>query len=79
MVSWLPNQLGAVLEWMVEVYQEAGDLSEVVVGDGGVLKDMMARVCEQRSRLAREVERWCRESGESGEGVAEGKEHVKCG
>ena len=60
LMQWLPNQLFAVMDLMMEVYD----------GFGGKLegcKEMMELVRDQRQRLDREVEKWCQERGvESG-------------
>jgi indoleamine 2,3-dioxygenase len=61
-VTWLPNQLFAVMDLMLDVYRE--NTSEMGDDDDGEfrgLKDMMERVREQRGKLEVEVERWCRE------------------
>ncbi len=55
-VTWLPNQLQAVLEEMTEVYGSVGDL-------GPECEDIMDLVHRQRDTLRKEVEKYCRERG----------------
>jgi len=54
-VTWLPNQLFAVMDLMTTVWE--GMRAEGGVSQGDV--EMMENVKEQRSKLKREVERWC--------------------
>lgn len=58
-VTWLPNQLFAVMGLMVKTYE--GGLEGR--GEGKGLVGMMANVREQRGKLQTEVERWCEERG----------------
>jgi len=62
MATWLPNQLFAVMDLMVRVWEE---LKGNAADDGAAfepdVKEMMERVGEQRAKLEREVERWCEE------------------
>ena len=58
-VTWLPNQLMAVMDLQQEVYEKAG-LREV--GGNGV-KEMMENVTEQRTKLDKEVRKYCDERG----------------
>ena len=54
-VTWLPNQLMAVMEAMEEVWRGAeGDLGEKV-------KEVMEKVVVQRETLRKEVEKYCEE------------------
>ncbi|KAI0399554.1 indoleamine 2,3-dioxygenase-like protein [Xylaria palmicola] len=61
-VTWLPNQLQAVMEEMVEVYGRVGG------GDGPAdlgagCREVMDRVHRQRDTLRKEVDKYCRERG----------------
>jgi len=70
-VQWLPNQLSAVMELMIKIYDE-----NLAAKDGAVtgnedliashrkqVDPMMELVRDQKEKLAREVERWCQERG----------------
>lgn len=60
-VTWLPNQLIAVMDLMAEIWEDV-----TVEERGGIEKDvieMMENAHDQRSKLQREVERWCQERG----------------
>ncbi|KAI0470742.1 indoleamine 2,3-dioxygenase family protein [Xylariaceae sp. FL0804] len=62
-VTWLPNQLRAVLDEQVDIYHA---VTEGHVDDDlgeQWCRDMMERVERQRGALSREVDRWCRERG----------------
>lgn len=59
-VTWLPNQLQAVLEEMAEVYESVGGASG---GLGPVCGDVMDLVYRQRDTLKKEVEKYCAERG----------------
>ncbi|KAL2401761.1 hypothetical protein ABEF93_008252 [Exophiala dermatitidis] len=69
-VTWLPNQLFAVMDLMDSVYRDSG-LKDVVEKEGGhldvheakVVKDMMDNVITQREKLDREVKKYCAERG----------------
>lgn len=73
-VTWLPNQLGSVLNVMEGLVRESG-LEGVVSGeDGGedgrlsgqdvrIVRGIMGVVEEQKVRLAKEVARYCEERG----------------
>ena len=72
--QWLPNQLSAVMDLMVSIYdaylapkKEGG---AVLNGDADLIalhrkqvEPMMELVRDQREKLAKEVERWCKERG----------------
>ncbi|RYO85062.1 hypothetical protein DL764_009232 [Monosporascus ibericus] len=58
-VTWLPNQLQAVMEEMAEVYEAVGGGTEL----GGECKDIMDLVYRQRDTLRKEVEKYCQERG----------------
>jgi indoleamine 2,3-dioxygenase len=61
-VTWLPNQLQAVMEEMVEIYESVG-------GRGGPAdlgekcRDIMDLVHRQRETLRKEVDKYCHERG----------------
>ncbi len=57
-VTWLPNQLLAVMDLMNEVWEGT---KKDDVGKGVV--EMMENVKEQRKKLDKEVEKWCQERG----------------
>ncbi|KAI1823840.1 indoleamine 2,3-dioxygenase-like protein [Xylaria intraflava] len=63
-VTWLPNQLKAVMDEMVEIYDSVGGQS-----GGGDLdeqcRDIMDLVYRQRETLRKEVEKYCQERGVS--------------
>lgn len=58
-VTWLPNQLFAVMELMRTVWQ--GLSAEEQVNAGKTVNEMMENVEDQRDKLQKEVERWCQE------------------
>jgi indoleamine 2,3-dioxygenase len=60
-VTWLPNQLFAVMDLMCEVWHGFGADGQARAAQG--VHDMMEGVQEQREKLDREVKRWCRERG----------------
>ncbi|KAI1434287.1 indoleamine 2,3-dioxygenase-like protein [Xylaria sp. CBS 124048] len=58
-VTWLPNQLQAVMEEMVEIYESVG-------AQGGLdeqCRDIMDLVHRQRDTLRKEVGKYCQERG----------------
>ncbi|KAF7512642.1 hypothetical protein GJ744_000903 [Endocarpon pusillum] len=59
-VTWLPNQLLAVMDLMVDVYE--GGLSREN-GEFKRLQGMMDNVRKQRAKLEKEVQKWCQERG----------------
>jgi len=60
-ITWLPNQLFAVMDLMVSVWQ---GLSESERADAGKkVNEMMDNVEDCREKLDKEVERWCQERG----------------
>ncbi|KAK3900974.1 hypothetical protein C8A05DRAFT_45283 [Staphylotrichum tortipilum] len=59
-VTWLPNQLAAVMDEMVRVYEGVG-------GGLGEVEEIMDLVRRQREMLKKEVQKFCEERG-----VAEG-------
>jgi indoleamine 2,3-dioxygenase len=60
-VTWLPNQLFAVMDLMREVW--AGLTEEERVAAGKKANEMMENVEDVREKLDKEVERWCQERG----------------
>jgi indoleamine 2,3-dioxygenase len=60
-VTWLPNQLFAVMDLMWEVWEGIGAEGQGRAGKG--VQEMMEAVREQREKLDRDVKRWCRERG----------------
>lgn len=76
-LQWLPNQLSAVMDLMISIYDtylkdnitatdaESGqrDKLDFVAAYKKQLVPMMEQVHDQREKLAREVERWCKERG----------------
>lgn len=65
-VTWLPNQLFAVMDLMCSVWEGIGE--DERVGLDGKVREMMCNVEDQREKLAKEVTKWCSERG-----VPEGK------
>lgn len=66
-VTWLPNQLQAVMEEMVEVYESVGGGGGGGAGGlGTACEDIMDLVYRQRDTLKKEVEKYCRERGVGG-------------
>ena len=67
-VTWLPNQLFAVMDLMEKVYQESGlksvaESSGGVAGEVNVVKDIMDNVSDARDKLDKEVRKYCAERG----------------
>lgn len=60
-VTWLPNQLEAVLEDMVNIYERTGKLHEN--GLGKTCEDIMEAALRQRDSLRKEVDKYCAERG----------------
>jgi indoleamine 2,3-dioxygenase len=60
-VTWLPNQLEAVLEEMVNVNEEA--LKDDQQGLGKTCEDIMDMAMRQRDTLRKEVDKYCAERG----------------
>ncbi|KAK6437568.1 hypothetical protein LTR95_006237 [Oleoguttula sp. CCFEE 5521] len=58
-VTWLPNQLFAVMDLMSQVWEGMGD--EGRDGAGTKVVEMMGNVMEQRVKLEGEVEKWCKD------------------
>ncbi|EPS30953.1 hypothetical protein PDE_05907 [Penicillium oxalicum 114-2] len=72
-VTWLPNQLSAVMELMISIYEtylapkegvaivnREGDL---IASHRKQVEPMMELVRDQKEKLAKEVEKWCKERG----------------
>ncbi|PWY77101.1 indoleamine 2,3-dioxygenase family protein [Aspergillus heteromorphus CBS 117.55] len=72
-VTWLPNQLSAVMDLMISIYDTyLAPQKEAGVGPDGQkgyeayqtqVEPMMEMVRDQKEKLAREVEKWCKERG----------------
>ncbi|KAA8645586.1 hypothetical protein EYZ11_001783 [Aspergillus tanneri] len=73
-VTWLPNQLSAVMDMMISMYDtylapqknsEAGahGLTGYDATYQKQVEPMMEMVRDQRDKLAKEVEKWCKERG----------------
>ncbi|OAP64073.1 indoleamine 2,3-dioxygenase [Fonsecaea erecta] len=67
-VTWLPNQLFAVMDLMEDVYGESGLKRVVEQGTGEttetrVVREMMQNVSSQRDKLDKEVKKYCAERG----------------
>lgn len=69
-MQWLPNQLSAVMDLMVSIYDtylvpkgEANGHQDLIASHRKQVEPMMEQVRDQREKLAREVERWCKERG----------------
>ncbi len=61
-VTWLPNQLQAVMEEMVEIYDSVGgQLGPTDLGEE--CRDIMDLVSRQRDTLRKEVDKYCQERG----------------
>ncbi|PPJ52658.1 hypothetical protein CBER1_10871 [Cercospora berteroae] len=60
-VTWLPNQLFAVMELMREVWEGVSEEEREMQGKG--VKEMMENVYDSYEKLDKEVERWCHERG----------------
>ncbi|KAI1620400.1 indoleamine 2,3-dioxygenase [Exophiala viscosa] len=67
-VTWLPNQLFAVMDLMDSVYKESGlkgviEEGKVESSEIKVVKDLMENVVSQRDKLDKEVKKYCAERG----------------
>lgn len=60
-VTWLPNQLFAVMDLMNSIWGNIADADKQ--GQPQFVFDMMSNVADQQVKLKREVERWCQERG----------------
>ena len=60
-VTWLPNQLQAVMEEMVNLYGELAKASGSSLGEE--VEDIMELVTRQRETLRKEVAKFCEERG----------------
>jgi len=58
-VTWLPNQLQAVMKLMSSTWDGVSAVDRVDIGKDVV--EMMENVEQQRGKLQREVDRWCQE------------------
>lgn len=62
-VTWLPNQLFAVMELMREVWESISD--EEKTAQGKMVNEMMENVYDSYDKLRKEVDRWCSERSEA--------------
>ncbi|KAL2798574.1 hypothetical protein BJX66DRAFT_35123 [Aspergillus keveii] len=68
-VTWLPNQLSAVMDMMITMYEAvlAPCKAQGIHGYDGacqkLVEPMMEMVRDQKEKLAKEVEKWCKERG----------------
>lgn len=62
-VTWLPNQLSAVLVEMEGVWEEVKRVERERGGKDTVTEEMMELVGRQRETLQKEVRKWCEERG----------------
>lgn len=62
-VTWLPNQLSAVLVEMEGVWEEVKRVEGERGGRDTVTEEMMELVGRQRETLEKEVRKWCEERG----------------
>ncbi|TGO30751.1 hypothetical protein BPAE_0003g00350 [Botrytis paeoniae] len=62
-VTWLPNQLGAVLSEMTRIWKEVGNEGEGMGEEKENVKDVMEAVIRQKEQLEKEVEKYCKERG----------------
>ena len=64
-VTWLPNQLMAVMSLMEDVYAESG--LEGMASNGGdgmkFVRELMENVMDQKVKLEKEVKKYCEERG----------------
>lgn len=60
-VTWLPNQLFAVMELMRSVWESIGE--EEKREQGKMVNEMMENVYDSYEKLDKEVERWCQDRG----------------
>ena len=72
MEQWLPNQLSAVMDTMISIYENhlsptaksgfslTGEYDAVYRKQ---IEPMIETVRDQRTKLAKEVQRWCKERG----------------
>ncbi|KAI8633851.1 indoleamine 2,3-dioxygenase-like protein [Xylariaceae sp. FL1651] len=61
-VTWLPNQLQAVMEEMTEIYESVGGRAGPT-NLGDKCRDIMDLVDRQRETLRKEVDKYCQERG----------------
>lgn len=60
-VTWLPNQLFAVMDLMKTVWNDIS--ASAKDSQPRYVHEMMVNVEDQRVKLRKEVERWCQERG----------------
>ena len=66
-LQWLPNQLSAVMELMITIYDthlapKEGE-KDLIATHRKQVEPMMELVRDQKVKLAKEVEKWCKERG----------------
>jgi indoleamine 2,3-dioxygenase len=67
--QWLPNQLSAVMDMMISIYESTLAPLKAQGSDGydgarqKLVEPMMDLVRDQKEKLAKEVEKWCKERG----------------
>jgi len=64
-VTWLPNQLMAVMDLMEKVYHDSGlgQAVEMQRQESKVVEEMMTNITEQKIKLDKEVRKYCQERG----------------
>ncbi|KAJ5734113.1 hypothetical protein N7493_002899 [Penicillium malachiteum] len=72
-VTWLPNQLSAVMDLMVSIYDThlapkegvaiVNGQKDLIASHRKQVEPMMELVRDQRDKLAKEVQKWCQERG----------------
>lgn len=72
-MQWLPNQLSAVMELMISIYDRylapkegvtiVNGQEDVIASHRKQVEPMMELVRDQKEKLAKEVEKWCQERG----------------
>lgn len=60
-VTWLPNQLFAVMDLMQSVWDSIPEADQVA--QGKTVNEMMGNVFDSNDKLHKEVEKWCQERG----------------
>lgn len=73
MQQWLPNQLSAVMELMISIYDKylapkegvtvVNGQEDVIASHRKQIEPIMELVHDQKEKLAKEVEKWCQERG----------------
>ena len=60
-MTWLPNQLSAVMDLMQTVWDGLSEQEQDTAGKS--IQDIMNDVADEKAKLEREVQRWCQERG----------------